>query len=244
MIKIKVLGCRGLYPENDEATSGYLISDGCFSLVCDMGSGVFAKLKKQIEPEKVSAIFISHLHFDHIADLGVYNYYLESLARSGRFLGKIKLIIKSCESSVYQSIAALPYFEIINFEEQTTLKISDLAFKFYKMNHPSEDYAVTVCKEKITIGYLGDSNVNENIDEVFKNCNAVICHAPLLMNDWNEKKPHLAAKIALERAKKWGNVCILSHFLPQSDILALRKECDEVGANYYFAEQGGEYIIG
>ena len=84
-MKLTVLGKYGPYAPIGGCTSGYYIEGNGFSVAFEMGAGVFSRLQSVCRPEKLSALIISHLHFDHISDLGVMNYYLEALARRGEF---------------------------------------------------------------------------------------------------------------------------------------------------------------
>ena len=85
-MKFKVLGKYGPFPPAGGATSGYLLLGKNAKIAFEMGSGVFARLASACAPENLGALVISHLHYDHISDLGVLNYYVESLSRKGLFL--------------------------------------------------------------------------------------------------------------------------------------------------------------
>ncbi|GAA2360041.1 hypothetical protein GCM10010246_57820 [Streptomyces cuspidosporus] len=53
----------------DNPCSGYLISSGHTRLWADAGSGTPAQLQRYARLDEVDAIWISHLHADHSADL-------------------------------------------------------------------------------------------------------------------------------------------------------------------------------
>ena len=54
-------------PDAGGAQSGYLITDGGFTLLLDCGSGVFAKLRAYADPAAVDAVLITHLHDRSVA---------------------------------------------------------------------------------------------------------------------------------------------------------------------------------
>ncbi|BDP76609.1 hypothetical protein EfmAA242_08370 [Enterococcus faecium] len=51
-----------------------LQSDG-FNLLIDAGSATLIKLQEHLDPLDLDAVILSHYHHDHIADLGVLQYY-------------------------------------------------------------------------------------------------------------------------------------------------------------------------
>src|SRR5665647_1601729 len=73
-MKVTVLGPWGAYPKAGEATAGYLIEYEDEKILIDCGSGVLAQLQKQLKLSELTAVIISHTHFDHIADLGCLQY--------------------------------------------------------------------------------------------------------------------------------------------------------------------------
>ena len=81
-MKLTVLGYYGGYPFQNKGTSGYLIQSDGFNLLLDCGSGVLMSLENQIDPLKLNAVVLSHYHADHIADVGVLQYYWQY----GRFI--------------------------------------------------------------------------------------------------------------------------------------------------------------
>lgn len=240
-MKITVLGCNGLYPSKQFNTSGYLLSVEKVNIVLDMGSGVFSTLKELVKPEKVNAIFISHLHFDHISDLGVYNYYLESKAKKGEFAGKIKLLVKNDESAIYRAIAGLNYFEIVEYSDKLTL--FDLEFSFYKMKHPVLSHAVTVGFKGKKFGYLSDGNVSENLEGVIKECDLTVAHAPFTKAQSGKEKPHSSAYDIALLAKKYKKQTLISHFTPDSDKKELQEEISFAREFCKLVTQGESYLV-
>ena len=243
MLTLTVLGCNGLYPSNGINTSGYLLQTKDSSLLLDVGSGVFSALKNIIAPEKIDAIFISHLHHDHISDLGVYNYYLESLAKKGMLKNKIKLFVKNDESFVYRLIEGLSYFEICDFSTESNTKLNELDLSFYKMKHPVLTHGINVKAGDKSVSYTADSNVCEALENAIKNSNLAVCHAPFTIENSGENKPHASANAVCKIAKKYDKKVLISHFIPDADKSVLYEECHVAGANFEFVSQGKIYTV-
>ena len=68
-LSLTVLGCATPYPSADNPCSGYLVSNGDTRLWMDAGTGTLGPLQRHTRLEDLDAIWISHLHADHSADL-------------------------------------------------------------------------------------------------------------------------------------------------------------------------------
>jgi len=68
-VRLTVLGGCGAYPEAGQACSGYLVEHDGFRLLVDLGYAVVPQLLGHLTAADVDAVFISHGHPDHCADL-------------------------------------------------------------------------------------------------------------------------------------------------------------------------------
>ena len=66
---LTVLGTATPHPQPDRACSGYLLAAEDTRVWVDAGPGSFANLQRHTSLAEVDAIWISHLHADHCADL-------------------------------------------------------------------------------------------------------------------------------------------------------------------------------
>ncbi|MFF3174902.1 MBL fold metallo-hydrolase [Streptomyces sp. NPDC057900] len=66
---LTVLGSATPYPGTDNPCSGYLVSSGGTRVWVDAGSGTLGPLRRHARLDELDAIWISHLHADHCADL-------------------------------------------------------------------------------------------------------------------------------------------------------------------------------
>ena len=80
MIRLTVLGSSGTYPAAGRACSGYLLEavsgDRTTRVWVDTGPGTLSNLLRVAELPSLDAIWISHLHVDHVGDLLAANYAL------------------------------------------------------------------------------------------------------------------------------------------------------------------------
>jgi ribonuclease BN (tRNA processing enzyme) len=68
-MRLTVLGACGAWPEAGQACSGYLVEHDGFRLVVDLGYATVPRLLGWTAADRVDAVFISHGHPDHCADL-------------------------------------------------------------------------------------------------------------------------------------------------------------------------------
>lgn len=68
-MRLTVLGGCGAWPSADQACSGYLLESDGFTLLIDPGYAVVSRLLRQKSPGQIDAVYVSHRHPDHCADL-------------------------------------------------------------------------------------------------------------------------------------------------------------------------------
>ncbi len=68
-VELRVIGGCGAWPAAGEACSGYLLEHDGFRLLIDPGYAVLPRLLRFVSAEEVDAVFVSHRHPDHCADL-------------------------------------------------------------------------------------------------------------------------------------------------------------------------------
>lgn len=68
-MRVTVLGKSPSWQDAGGACSGYLVQDEQTCALVDCGSGVFAKLRGEVNYAAVDAVVVSHMHADHFIDL-------------------------------------------------------------------------------------------------------------------------------------------------------------------------------
>ena len=83
-MKITIIGCHGAYPDQNQATSGYLIETENVRVLLDCGCGVISQIQNYILLEELDAVVITHYHPDHCSDLGCLQYAAMILMQFGK----------------------------------------------------------------------------------------------------------------------------------------------------------------
>ncbi len=68
-MRLTVLGSCGAWPEAGQACSGFLIEQDGFRLLVDAGYATLPRLLQLVSAAQLDAVYISHGHPDHCADL-------------------------------------------------------------------------------------------------------------------------------------------------------------------------------
>jgi ribonuclease BN (tRNA processing enzyme) len=69
-MQLTVLGAGPAYTDRQGATgAAYLVEAGETAILLDLGQGSFPRLAAAIEPSRLDAVVVSHLHPDHFIDL-------------------------------------------------------------------------------------------------------------------------------------------------------------------------------
>jgi ribonuclease BN (tRNA processing enzyme) len=68
-MRLTVLGGCGVWPGAGQACGGYLVEHDEFRLLVDPGYATVPRLLERVTADQVSAVFVSHGHADHCADL-------------------------------------------------------------------------------------------------------------------------------------------------------------------------------
>ncbi len=73
MLRFTVIGCSSGNPHPHKACSAYLVEAGRTAVLFDIGEGANSAMKRiGIDPRRIKAIVLSHLHADHVTGLPLF----------------------------------------------------------------------------------------------------------------------------------------------------------------------------
>lgn len=235
-------GCSGAYPTFKGACSSYFVQTDNSNILFDIGSGSLSNMVGFIDPCDLDAIFISHWHADHCSDLFTLSYFYQYNMEKGK---KIKLYTLDCEESLfYKEACKLPFFEIINISEGSSIVIKDTTIKVYKAVHPIRAVMFKIENNGKTLLYTGDTNLYDGIVENISGSDAIISTAFFLHEQWNQNKPQLSAYLAAKIAKEAGvGKLYITHLNPKTSKKLLFDEAFKEFKNTEIIEQNKLYTL-
>jgi ribonuclease BN (tRNA processing enzyme) len=185
-MKITVLGPWGAYPKAGEATAGYLLEHEEEKILIDCGSGVLAQLQKYIKLSEITAVIISHTHFDHIADLGCLQY--ACLIDTDLGLRTSILPIYIADESNKSKYKAMNGTEIRSISVEEALSVQELQFSFFKTFHEAYCLAVKIQVGSKTLVYTADTFYDESVVQFCANADLVIAETSFYKSFPDAKK--------------------------------------------------------
>lgn len=228
-MKVTILGCLGAYPYEGQGTTSYLLESEGFHLLLDAGSSTLVELEKELDPLALDAVILTHYHHDHIADLGVLQYYWQLYPTQTPkpilpIYGHTEDDVHFNELTMEGVTEGRPYFEA---EE---LKIGPFLVTFMKTIHPVPCYAMRFVEEKTgaVFVFTGDSGYLESFNEFAKDADLFLADTYLF--DGNEHhKAHFTAGEAGRFAKHAAvKKLVLTHLPQHGDLEELRQQAAAV----------------
>ena len=220
MMKLHLLGVNGPFPESRSATSGYLLEAGALTAVT--------------APESVTALFLTHWHFDHAADVPVLMYRLQALNRVLPVYGP-----SDPDAALCRLVSSVPCFSFTPVSAGDEIEHSGVKIRINAARHPVPAVGYTVsCGEK-TFGYTGDTNTLPSLADDYRACTLLLADGLFPRDAWTSDKPHLSAELAAHLAVDAGaEALILTHLNPFIPRRTLLDEARAVYPRAQLAEAG------
>lgn len=235
-MKVHVLGCHGPYPTAGGATSGYLLTQNGEKILMDCGSGVLSKLLLLTDPASLSAILLSHLHFDHAEDLLVMSYILQMRGR------KLTVYVPPEDESPLKGLLSPAVYDVRPYPEE--MDIAGIRITTCPTRHPVPCRAIRLEAEGKSLVFTGDTNTCEGLKGFCRGADALLCDAAFLDSEWKETLPHLSA---LKAAQLAGEAQVkklyLTHLPVTHDMKTMEKEAALAFAQSRAVYPGMEIIL-
>lgn len=202
MLRFTVLGRYGPYPRIGGACSGYLVEDDNTRILLDCGAGVYARLIERCAPWDVSAAVLSHLHYDHCADLLVMQYALEQ--RDGEQT-PLPLYAPLEERQTILPLLSQTAFSLRGIAAGDTLHIGSITLRFFPMAHPVLTLGMLIASsDDKKLFYTGDTGMFEGIAEQVRGADALLCDCCFTDAAPGKKPVHMSARQAGALARAAG----------------------------------------
>lgn len=235
-MRLTVLGNNGPYPSVGGACSGYLLTSEKTRLLIECGSGVLARLRGICSPDRLDAVLLSHLHYDHMSDLLPMQYALQFCPPRDKLP-----IFAPEEPEAVRRLLDAPCYRLMPMQD---VKIGDMSVRFYPVRHPVLTYALRIEAENRVFVYTGDTNTADGLSAFCQDADLLLADAGLNGADWNPHSPHLSAELCGELAQSASvKHLLLTHFNPKYDPQQLLQEAKAAFDSAELAQIGAEYML-
>lgn len=230
-MKLRVIGCAGPYPGAGRPTSSYLLEAGDRLILLDMGSGALAALTKITDPAGLSAVCVSHMHWDHMCDLLPWQYLLEKrgvrvpvyFPAEEETSGRLDLFGPAVDRRF------LPDDGLVAGLRVTTVPT----------RHPMPNRAMRFTDGDGTLVYTGDAADPGALGPLCRDADILLADGAFLDKDYTPSSPHMSARMAGGLAAECGvKQLVLTHLPPHTPESILLREAREAFPGTVLAEPG------
>ena len=182
-VRLTVLGCATPYPSADNPCSGYLVSHRDTRIWVDAGTGTLAQLQRHVRFDQVDAIWISHLHADHSADL--LTAYYAALFADIQLAAPIPLhgppgIADRLAHFLTNGPTRSPVesaFAVHELRDGQQARVGGLTLTSRSVRHGIPAFALRVAAAGRSLVYSGDTAPCPNLTALAEGCDLLLCEA-------------------------------------------------------------------
>jgi ribonuclease BN (tRNA processing enzyme) len=223
-MKLTILGTSGGFPAAGGATSGYLLELNGRHILIDCGSGVLANFLRYLPLEKLDAIILTHLHYDHISDMQVLKAAINLNRLYGNDLPAIPVLAPGTPEALAAGLQSDGDLIVGQINPMTEQNMFGAQLRFYAMDHPIETYGLSIEFEGRKLAYTSDTVPCTNLQLLLQDADLALMDAGSLERTRKPKMTHMTAAECATLA----NACqvrrlLLTHLLPildPSEVLA------------------------
>ncbi|MFE9404214.1 MBL fold metallo-hydrolase [Streptomyces sp. NPDC006530] len=183
LLHLTVLGCATPYPSVDNPCSGYLVSNGDTRIWMDAGSGTLGPLQRHVRLDELDAIWISHLHADHSADL--LTAYYGALYADVHLPAPIPLygppgIADRLADFLTHTPRRSPIesaFAVTELHDGHRATIGSLRLISRSVSHGIPAFALRIEAAGKSLVYSGDTAPCQSLTELAEGCDVLLCEA-------------------------------------------------------------------
>ena len=240
-MKLTILGMNGPFPAPGGATSGYLVMSGNAAIALDLGSGCLAQLTARIAPENLTALVLSHWHYDHCADVLPLIFRLEACSQQ-----PLHMYSPVDESSlVRQAVQKCAKIVLHDVAPGDAIDLGGLTITAFSARHPVPAlmYRIADGSGK-TLCYTGDTNTVAGLTDFARDADLLLADGLFPSAAWAEGKPHLSAAHCAQLAQDANaKQLVITHLNPTIDPETLLKEARAIRTDSRLARIGDQYDL-
>ncbi|MFF5219133.1 MBL fold metallo-hydrolase [Micromonospora sp. NPDC000442] len=222
---LRVLGGCGAWPEAGQACSGYLVEHDGFRLLVDLGYATVPRLLEHITADQADAVFISHGHPDHCADL---NPLLR--ARALRDDPSVPLPVYALPGAL-DTVLALDRpgmldaaYVLHEITVGSRLDIGPFRAQTQLLPHWVPNAGVRLAAGDRVLAYTGDTGPSPDVVELARDADLLLAEATYVDEVPEDSRRYLssARQVGRQAAEAGARHLLLTHLWPGTDPTAAR----------------------
>lgn len=233
---LTVAGCAGSFPSPDSPASCYLVSDTDpsgreWTIALDLGNGALGSLLSLIDPWKLDAVLLSHLHPDHCLDMASLYVHRTYHPQRPEFCGLLPVYgpagtaerldrayhtdpgLAGEDEDAHSDLGSV--FDFRALAPGATMSIGPFTITSTLVRHPVETYALRVAGSDGTVlAYSGDTDSCEGLDQAARAADVLLSEAAFQEGRDTVRGVHLTGLRAGETAGRAGAGSLLLTHVP------------------------------
>jgi ribonuclease BN (tRNA processing enzyme) len=221
-MRLTVLGSSASYAGARQACSGYLVESDGTRVLLDCGNGALANATAVADVTALDAVFVSHTHPDHFADL----YALQAALRyapegpsaplplhlpSGLF-GRLGAVLSERGRHEFEA-AFLPHV----LSDDVPVEIGAITVTPRVVDHDTVAFGFRVESGDARFCYTGDTRHGEAVLRLTQRCRVLVAECTL-PSEFAGRAPHMTPGEAGRLASASGTrLLVLTHIWPTAD---------------------------
>lgn len=232
-MRLTVLGSSASYAGAGQATAGHLVEAGDTRILLDCGHGVLANLATVTDPLGLDAVFVSHGHIDHFADI----YALQALLRfapegpaapralytpAGLFERMGAVLTEHARAELAEA------FQVHELSAKESVLLGGVSVTPFLVDHADPTFALVVEADGVRLCYTSDTAPGDAVLAAARGCDLLLAECTL-PQQYAGMAAHMTAGQAAGIARDAGaGRLVLTHLWPTSRRDALLREAAAV----------------
>jgi ribonuclease BN (tRNA processing enzyme) len=219
-MRVTVLGACGAWPDAGQACSGYLVEHDGFTLLVDIGYAALPRLLALMPAARVDAVFVSHGHPDHCADL---NPLLRARVLAGDPApplpvhappGALDAVLALEPPGLLEGACA-----VREFQPGDELRIGPFRAQTWLLPHWVTNAGVRLSAGGRTLAYTGDSGPDAAVVTMARDADLLLAEATYLDRVPESSRGYMssAADAGRQAALAGAGRLLLTHLWPGTD---------------------------
>ena len=222
-LRLTVLGNSTAVPHPESAAAGYLVEYGETAILLDAGQGVIRSLQDRMDPHRLTAVVIGHMHADHSLDLVGLRYLYPWGERAPDPLpvhlppgGRTRL--DALATGISERVGFFDdAYAIEEYDPAASLVIGPLTIRFNKGRHYVPAWGLTVeSPDGARLAYTGDTGPSDSVVDFSRDADLMLIEAALRSPAHDDlERGHLTAEEAIDMATRAdARAALLVHYSP------------------------------
>lgn len=241
-MRLTVLGRHGPFPPAGGACSGYLVEGAGGKVLLECGNGVLSRLQRYCAVEELSAVFLSHLHPDHVSDIFVLRYALEFSRRRGRWEGPLKVYAPEEPAEEFTRLAYKDIYDVHPIRPGESVEVAGMVWTAAPARHMIPACALRVEDGGRSLVFSSDTGFSSEVAQLASGADVFLCEANLFRT---ESDGHLNPGQAGRMAREAGvSRLLLTHLFPGVPEKELEADARQEFEAAEVVQEGQTLVIG